>query len=394
MNSGTKALHAFRAPNFSSVVLSTLGRLGVEDAERPTATLHKIHNRPGIDVSAGFQIDFTRAGSAAADYVVVTTSEVPESEHVVRVQHQGLRFAFWLHPFDPELPGLAPACDPVVAAGWTGETSPVLKLASYRPLRRGVVRYRGERTTFAKIVRPTRVERLRARHELISEAGIAPRVLGVPAPGVLLMDSAMGSSLASALAAGLAGEQPLPDPAQLIELLDRLPVAALDLPRRDAWSDRLDFHGAAAAASLQGSAARRSASLARKLADVVRREPKGPVVPTHGDFYEANIFVHVGRPVQMIDLDAVGPGLREDDIACLLGHLSVLEDLSPRHYTGMRAVTDDWAREFSGGVRSVKGLLARVSAVVLSLVSGAVPDSRQQRLDTAIGWARRAGIVR
>lgn len=210
MNSGTKALHAFRAPNFSSVVLSTLGRLGVEDAERPTATLHKIHNRPGIDVSAGFQIDFTRAGSAAADYVVVTTSEVPESEHVVRVQHQGLRFAFWLHPFDPELPGLAPACDPVVAAGWTGETSPVLKLASYRPLRRGVVRYRGERTTFAKIVRPTRVERLRARHELISEAGIAPRVLGVPAPGVLLMDSAMGSSLASALAAGLAGNSPCP----------------------------------------------------------------------------------------------------------------------------------------------------------------------------------------
>src|SRR5699024_12286961 len=52
----------------------------------------------------------------------------------------------------------------------------------------------------------------------------------------------------------------------------------------------------------------------------------GPVVPTHGDLYEAHILVNpvTGRVQHILDVDGAGPGYRVDDYACFIGHLTVL----------------------------------------------------------------------
>src|SRR5699024_12523559 len=52
----------------------------------------------------------------------------------------------------------------------------------------------------------------------------------------------------------------------------------------------------------------------------------GPLVPTHGDLYEAHILVDpvTGRVRQVLDVDGAGHGYRVDDYACLIGHFEVM----------------------------------------------------------------------
>lgn len=340
--------------------------------------------RPGAEVTAGYRVSYSAAGQDVVEYLFATTADV--GSPAATVDAGGLRFCIWRHPADPLLPGLAAACDPDQVQRWEGVGPGLtrLDLLGYRPLRRAVLRASGpEGDVFAKVLRPGRVEHLAVRQRFFSDAGLTPALVGRPAPGVLLTPAAPGVSLATLLA----GQADPPTPAALIGLLDRLPAGLADLERRPAWAERLDFHAATACQRLPDQAGRVDA-VVRVIQHVLDTAPVGPLVPTHGDFYEANVFAD-GDRLSLIDLDNAGPGRREDDLACLLAHLAVLPALSPGHYAHIPALLDAWTDDFSARVHPA-ALAARVAAVLLSLVTGGSGDQAAYRLDLAERWARRS----
>ncbi|MDD9207072.1 aminoglycoside phosphotransferase family protein, partial [Georgenia sp. 10Sc9-8] len=93
----------------------------------------------------------------------------------------------------------------------------------------------------------------------------------------------------------------------------------------------------------------------------------------------------------LLDVDSVGPGHRVDDLACLLGHVSVLPHLAPSTYPHVPAVLAAWTRWCETQVDPV-ALHARSAGVVLSLVAGARRrDGRSWRADAEGRLARAEG---
>lgn len=352
--------------------------------------VHEVHDRIGSETSVTYHVTYGPPEQQVSDFLVATTADV---EAAATVAVDGEQIRVWRHPADPRLPGLAGACTPEVLATWlpdegTDQEADRTEVLVYRPLRRAVLRTtRGDRVFFTKVLRPRLGELLVRRHVLL--AGLGPDVVAQPEPGVLITARVPGVSLAVALSAWQLGESGIqPDPDAVIALLDRLPSEVLELPSRPSWTDRVDFHGTMAAARLPDHA-EEIAALTTQIAELVAAAPVGPVVPTHGDFHEANIFCEDGHPTRLIDVDTVGPGHREDDLACLVAHLAVLPALSPVHYPRGREVAEDWAAVFEQLVHP-GALQARVAGVLLSLVSGAATDQALARLALAQDWAGRA----
>lgn len=341
--------------------------------------------RPGAEATAGYEVCYPTPAGSVIEHLFASTAELGEA--AANAHCGDLRFSVWRHPADPRLPGLAPSCDPATVMSWLG-VQPAqfeLTLLSYRPLRRAVLQASADaQTSYLKVMRPERADALAVRQELLTGAGLTPPVVGRPAPGVLVSPAAGGRSLAAHLAEPSLG---LPDAVDVLALLDRLPSALVSLPRRAPWAERLDFHAATAVDQLP-QAEQRIDRLTSALEGILASAPVGPTVPTHGDLYEANIFVDDGR-LSLIDLDSAGPGFREDDLACLLAHLAVLPALSPQHYHQVPAALEDWWTAFARTVDPA-ALAARVSAVLLSLVAGDAAQA-ETRLALAEEWARRAG---
>ncbi len=374
-------------PDAAGAVRCALAALGF-GRDEVAVERRRVHHRPGADTTVLFAASTPGRGERE---VVLTDAAVAAPAVSFEVAGQPLRA--WLHPQDPRLPALRAALDPVTVRAWLGASATAgaveTELLSYRPLRRAVVRVTaGRRRFYVKVWRPGRADDVIARHRALDAAGVGPRVLGVPAPGALLVQDAVGVPLATRLAEWNAGRGGLPDPLAVPAFLDRLPDALLRFPARPAWSDRTDFHGAAAVAALPDQAGE-----IRRIGEHLRRVlalgPEAPRVPTHGDFYEANVFLGPAGFTSMIDVDTAGPGRRVDDLACLLGHLAVLPDLSPAHYHRLPEITHAWAAAFERVVDPVD-LRARVAGVLLSLVGGASRPHALARLDLCRAWLYRA----
>ncbi|WP_258935219.1 phosphotransferase [Nesterenkonia pannonica] len=154
----------------------------------------------------------------------------------------------------------------------------------------------------------------------------------------------------------------------------------MDLPAREAWTDRLPSYASAAQAALP-EAAPRIAALRDLILTELTVTDRGPVVPAHGDFYEANMLMQGGTVSCLLDVDALGPGHRVDDLACFLGHLAVLPAVDPRY------VHVPWP--LIGSLASSRRTSTREPAGALGL-SGAVAGGRgaghpAQRLEGAGG---------
>lgn len=355
-----------------------------------TCAVDEVHDRIGAETSVTYHVTYGEAGEEISDYLVATTAEVAGA---ATVTVGGLPIRVWRHPADPRLPGLAGACTPKILAEWLPgpRERDETEVLVYRPLRRAVLRTdRGGRVYFTKVVRPEPGRDVARRHVMLS--GLGPDVVARPEPGVLVTEQVPGCSLAVALSAWQLGEnEVLPDPLEAVALLERLPEEALDLEPRPSWTDRVDFHGAMAAAALPDHADEIE-HLSSQISTLAERFPVGPVVPTHGDFHDGNIFCEAGRPTRVIDIDTVGPGRREDDFACLVAHLAVLAGLSPAHYPRGAEVADDWARAMESLVHP-GALQVRVAGVLLSLVAGCTRAESLSRLDLARAWAWRAGLT-
>lgn len=319
-------------------------------------------------------------------------SDVPAPATVPRARVP-LRISSWLHPQDPRLPGLAHAG--VVAEAerlWGGgDRLTDLRTMTYRPLRRAVFRADFStpgpvvvtRRMYLKVLRPGHAEPLALRHQMLAVAGLpVAEVLGPVVHSVVATAGLPGEPLGAALRLdGAGGVQP----ETLVSLLDRLPDAVLDLPRHPSWTDRLARYAQAAGSALPEERPGID-SLSRHLRGVIDAHDPGPVVPVHGDFYEANVLMDGQTVSGLLDLDSVGPGHRVDDLACLLGHLAMIPALGGRNQERERAIWSTlkaWGSEFSREVEA-RSLYARAAAVAVSLIAGA-------RRPGMRSWNREAG---
>lgn len=369
---------------------------------RPASWVHlRTHHRPGAGVSALYRVDaVSRSGPARGTRDTVrlsvgaTTANLPDGGAALRAELGGTTVRLWIHPRDPVLAGLpwatnAGAVARDVFGADTAEARASLKLVAYRPLRRAVVRatYQGS-VAYLKVPQPRLAAGLRQRLHTAAAAGLpVPPLLasgaGPAADGVLVLGALPGRSLHQELRAP--GPQRL-DPAVLTGLLDRLPADALLLPRRPAWSERiLDYSAGAAVALPEG--ADRIARCARDIAAQVRSTDPGPLVPSHGDFHGGNLLADGGADLRitgMLDVDGLGPGHRVDDLACFLGHLTVLAALTPDS-AGLKEAAELCARTFARGTGPA-ALYCRSAGVALTLVAGAAargPDAARRALGAA-----------
>ncbi|MGW6004151.1 phosphotransferase family protein [Oerskovia enterophila] len=381
--------------------------LAVDHVALGSWRVHQVHARPGAEVSVGYEVRVRgrvgglRTAGGRDEYLVATTADLPpdvvERHGILRMVDGDQTVHVWRHPVDPLLPGLATACDAATLTDRWRSIDPHaplvlgLDLVAYRPLRRAVLR---ARTTagdvYLKVVRPDRVAELRLRHDLflVAEAApqgysltaplAAPRVLASLGEGMLVLGARPEETMASAVASTPRHEQALTvDPRELVRALDALPPDAVLLERRPAWAERSAHYARSAVGRLPHLAARVEA-LERGVRRIVETRDPGPVVATHGDFYEANVLLVGGsgcrRVAAVLDVDTLGPGHRVDDLACMTGHLAVLETLAPQVYPGVQGLVDRCLAAFGESTDPV-GLRARTAGVVLSLLPGAPRDA-------------------
>ncbi|MBP3223630.1 MAG: phosphotransferase, partial [Actinomycetaceae bacterium] len=368
-------------------------------------SLHSLHHRPGAGVTVGYSVSVDRIGQhgelkRSEEYICASTAQLSDvdTSRLVYMKYDGMRVVLWRYPEDPELPALMIATSP-------GRMSTVLDtpvnvdLKSYRPTRRAVVKISDSsgQVLYGKVMRPHQARDLSSRHEMLARSGVcAPRVVLFDERGLVLLSHAQGEPLANFFSRGMgdAAERMLNS---LENVLDSFPSQVLSLPRRAAWADRPRQYAHAASTAIPEAAAR-CKSVALGIESLMKHVDLGPLVPTHGDFYEANIYVDSTRAkvTSIIDIDSLGPGYRVDDWACLLGHMSVLPSLAPQAYPHVRADLMRWIELLEDKVDPL-ALSVRTSGVVLSLIAGAKRvDGKKwrtdalQRLEIAEWWLARA----
>ncbi|GAA1806270.1 phosphotransferase [Nesterenkonia flava] len=379
----TQHLGFLESPAASASLTAALDSQGITASD---VQLETIQHRPGAGVTGIYRV--SSAASPEELYVGMTTEVVPaEAEGVTLLPLPGGdptfgALALWHHPFDPALPGLPLATDPgSVARTWgLGRQLVALETVSYRPLRRAVIAadFSDGSRLYLKVLRGGQASELDARHRLLLDAGVqAPRPVREPIADVVGLEQGEGVSLAEYF---LADGASAVDPQDFISLLDRLPAEVMTLPARDAWTDRLPAYASAAVSALPEDESRIRRLEAEILAGLEVSD-RGPVVPTHGDFYEANVLMHQAQISCLLDVDSLGPGHRVDDLACFLGHLAVLPAVDQRYVYAPAAFTR-FAQAFAATVDPT-GLRVRSASVALSLVAGA-RDARRS------GWQAQA----
>ncbi|QNG36414.1 phosphotransferase [Geodermatophilaceae bacterium NBWT11] len=310
------------------------------------------------------------AGTPTRDTLAaVTGSRIPDGAAVLAGEVDGgtVHVGLWRWPLDPALPALAWATSAAAvrrrlpALGVPAEEA-VLRLRAYRPGRRAVVEVVAPGGCwFLKVVPPAAVAGLAGRHDLLVGAVPAPPVLARTDDGVLVLPALPGTPLRDLL-----DDLPALVPA-LDGVLDALPASLATLPRVRTPLDRAAGHGAVLGLVTPHLRPR----LDRLTVALAAVDPGDhPLVPVHGDFYEAQLLLADGAVSGLLDVDGAGAGHRIDDWATLLGHLVVLG-------------RDDVRRAVAAALPWPAGqLAARVSAVVLGLATGPF------RVQLA-GWPRR-----
>jgi hypothetical protein len=376
------------APEMWSAVLGPLaGRL--RSLSATTVTL-----RPDGAATVRYTaaVDWADGRATRESLAATTGAEVPPGAAVLEGSSPDGRpvtVGLWRWPLDPALPGLAWAASAArTAARLAGlgidVGSPRLRLRAYRPGRRAVVEVTSPAGRwFLKVVRPTAVADLAARHATLSAAVPVPPVLAATGDGVVVLPGLPGTPMRAALAGDPAA---LPEPATLEALLDALPSVPAPPSRRDPADPvpRVQAH-ATVLGMVCPLLARR---LERLVAAVGAAAGTHPVVPVHGDFYEAQLLVDAGAVVGLLDVDTAGPGARIDDWATLVAHLALVERLGgdPAPVAAYRARV----QALLAGRRPGGELAARVAGVLVGLATG---PFRVQQADWAAATEARVALA-
>jgi aminoglycoside phosphotransferase len=358
--------------------------------------VRSVDHRPGRSTTASYAARLRGPAGERTEVLGASTglSTRPDPPEGVLVLSDGAQtVAVWRWPLDPGLPALPAAVSPTAVRALladVGVEAPevALDVRAYRPRRRAVVEVRTPaRRLFLKVLRPSAVEATHDRHRLLRGAGVpVPPSFGWTDEGLLVLDGLPGTSLRARLRAG---DGAPPDGAALLDVLDRLPPQVCALPHRRAWADAADHYAGVVAGALPEESDR-----CRALAAGVAARTAGAPAdePVHGDFYETQVLLDGPRVTGLLDVDTAGPGRRADDLACLLGHATVLAVLDPPHAAATRAAAAGWLAAFERAVDPDE-LRARAAGVVLSLATGphrvqeaGWPAATRARLDLAEAW--------
>jgi aminoglycoside phosphotransferase len=373
-----------------------LRALLADTGEEPVSwRVRSVDHRPGSGTTVTWSAT-TRGPQGERRQLLAAATGARPVPGALLLSEEGRDVLLWRFPLDPALPALATALDEqsvrdLLQAYGVAPGPLRLDLRTYRPGRRAVVEVQApRRRLFLKVLRPKGVHDLHDRHRLLTAAGVpVPRSLGCTDQGLLVLDALSGTSMRTRLREG---GTPMPDGRAVLDLLDRLPAAASDLPRRPSWTDQVVHYAQVVAAALpsQGERCRQLAA-----AVVARTSGSSATAPSHGDLYESQLLLDGVRISGLLDVDTVGPGRRGDDLACLLAHVAVLAQLEPTHRSSSTAVVERWLGAFERAVDPLE-LRARVAGVVVSLATG--PHRVQQadwervtltRLDLAEAWLAR-----
>ncbi|GAB4070029.1 hypothetical protein GCM10028777_33910 [Angustibacter speluncae] len=338
--------------------------------------VRQVDHRPGRSVTASYTAR-VRWGAHEQDETLGASTgtfpgPAPSAPDGVLTLSDGVRdVQVWRLPLDPALPGLAAACDPVAVAAALSRFGAAcapdqvrLTMRAYRPRRGAVVQadVPGGRL-FLKVLRPHRSAELHDRHRLLHGAGLpVPRSLGHTPDGVVVLEPLLGEPMRPRLLSG----GPVPSGRALVDLVDRLPRAVLDLPQRRSWSHGAAHYAGVVAAALP-EAGDRVRAVADAVLDAVRDVPADE--PCHGDLYEGQLLLDGPRVSGLLDVDSVGPGRRADDLACLLAHAHVLGLMRPRREERLAAVRADWLAA-ADAVLDPAEVRVRTAGVLLSLTTG------------------------
>lgn len=355
---------------------------------------------PGRSITVAYsaEVDWEHGGPGTVETVVATAGDsVPDG--ALLLEDGTHRLGLWRAPFDPALPGLAPALDPSVLAGLLADVGVEVdastvstSIASYRPGRRAVIEVTSPAARlFLKVVRPRKAQAIHERHRLLGEHVPVPTSLGwSPEHGVVVLEALPGITQRASFATD--AQQPGPD--ALLALLDALPAPA---DGATSWGWRAHELGGVVAASAPGLADRIE-DLAGRLS-AVEESLVEPQVPVHGDLHDAQLMVIDGRITGLLDIDTHATGRRLDDLATMIGHLSVLATAVPH---GER-VRQHAQRLLAGFDQQVDPALLRdaVAAVVLGLATGPFRvqehewrETTEQRLELAEMWSDSAAALR
>ena len=287
--------------------------------------------------------------------------------------------AVWLYPDDPDLPGLRRGSVPNSLAALLNEhrvldhpvtgDSIVLQMISYRPRRRAVLKAviktsSGPRTFFVKVLRESAYAPTLQRHELLRRARFpAALVAAATADFILVLHELPGRPLAQAIF-----DEAMPCSAEsMIMLLDSLPSEVVGLPRRPPWTGAVGTYAEMIAAALPALDPQLRWLVAQVSGGLAGAQPG--LEPTHGDFHEGQLFVSNGLITGLLDIDTMGPGRRADDLACMIGHLSTMQRMTPEQAAGLTRLINLWLQVFDARVDPAE-LRLRAAGVIVSLATG------------------------
>ncbi|MDP2710708.1 MAG: hypothetical protein Q8O56_05780 [Solirubrobacteraceae bacterium] len=295
--------------------------------------------------------------------------------------------AIWCYPDDPALPGLERLEDPayvarIGAAAGLRSLVPDLKTLAYRPRRRAVVRARSDReravvaraagqvrvrmdrpALFWKVVRPGRAAALATVHGALGAAAPVPACRFMDDElGLVVLEGLRGDTLRARLRKG---SGVVPEPAAIVELLDRLAPAGVAGTPASTTTAKVRRQARMLRAVLPRHAERIDRFVAR-LGD----DAPAPLVTTHGDFHDAQIIVDdAGRVAGLVDLDGVAPGQRIDDLATIVGRVWTAGRTATRGAERFARYGDELFASFAA-ICDPGELCRRVAGVVFGRATG------------------------
>ncbi|WP_186304393.1 phosphotransferase [Kocuria palustris] len=378
-------------------------RLAARSADRPWRRL-SLHHRPGAGVTGVFAVRLRgRPFAPEARWPGLLPLQHPEEVVVclstgampgpgalgdasggswgdpgaVRVRTEGCALTGWLWEGDPWLPGLRSSAELAARRDGAGRLLPAP--VSYRPTRRAVLRLHapgaGDPAAWLKIVRPEREGELTRRHAMLREGGVpVPRPLGATGDGGVLLAHLPGVPASRATDGGGAARL---EAEHLLALHDRLPASVMELPRRPSWTERVLDYAQAAIAALP-EAAEEIGGLAAAIDAARRAADDAALVPSHGDFHAGNVLIGprlldpaLGPITGLLDLDSIGPGRLDDDLACCLAHRCAQRSPAADDGSPLSAPPIAAALAVFDQVVDPASLRVRISGVLLSLVASA-----------------------
>jgi hypothetical protein len=284
--------------------------------------------RPGRDAHVRLAATVERAGVIGREGWVVCAGGATTG--TLTLEGAAGRLSAWRVRDDPVLVGLRRALDFAAVGELLADLGVpadglVLQLLAYRPQRRAVVvATTPTHQLFLKCVPPDKAASLHRRHAACRAAGLpVPNALGYdPSLGLLVLTPLHGEPLRRALLDhGRAG---LPQPSDVVALLDDFAAVELDEPARSPLRQARG-HGALLRAVLPAEASR-----VGEILHGVRSATEGDRAQAvvHGDLHDDQLLLLEGRVSGVVDVDGAGVGHPADDSANLLAHLIVLRGLT------------------------------------------------------------------